>query len=175
MKTLFIGFLAFCAWSALSTYVYVCKIQGLCDVPPSTETVAFNNEDQNIKDTLQNIPVFVEAELPENLTIYFAFDKSEINTDVKTDNYFRESKDYLNQNTHATLTITGHTDAVGSDQYNQTLGYNRAQSVQQYFVQLGMPSNKMVIASKGEKEPADNNTSAEGRSKNRRTEITIKK
>jgi hypothetical protein len=33
MKILFIGFLTFIAWSSLSTYIYVCKIQGLCDEP----------------------------------------------------------------------------------------------------------------------------------------------
>ncbi|MDA3818829.1 MAG: OmpA family protein [Prolixibacteraceae bacterium] len=175
MKTLLIGLLAFCTWSALSTYIYVCKIQGLCDAPLSTEVVAFNNNDQNIKDTLQNISAPVEVKMPEKLTIYFAFDKSEFNADVKTEKYFGESNDYLNQNPQAKLTITGHTDAIGSVQYNQNLGYRRAQSVQHYFEQLGMPLNKMHIASKGEEDPADNNTTAKGRSNNRRTEITIKK
>ena len=38
MRILFIGFLAFIAWSALSTYIYVCKIKGLCDEPVAIAT-----------------------------------------------------------------------------------------------------------------------------------------
>jgi outer membrane protein OmpA-like peptidoglycan-associated protein len=175
MKTLFIGFLVFCSWSVLSTYIYVCKIQGLCDAPLTTEVMDFDSDDLNVKDSLQIISVPVETKMPENITIYFAFDKYGFKADVETEKYFEDSNDYLNKNPQAKLTITGHTDAIGSDQYNQTLGYKRAQSVQHYYELLGMPLNKMHIASKGEKEPADNNATTKGRSNNRRTEITIKK
>jgi OOP family OmpA-OmpF porin len=72
------------------------------------------------------------------------------------------------------LSITGHTDAIGSDEYNQALGYRRAKSVQHYFESKGIPANKIIIESKGEKEPADNNSSVTGRANNRRTIITIK-
>jgi OOP family OmpA-OmpF porin len=80
---------------------------------------------------------------------------------------------YMFLNKDATLNITGHTDAVGSEAYNQTLGYSRAQSVQEFFEGKGMPSSKIKIESKGEKEPAEDNNSVSGRAKNRRAVITI--
>jgi outer membrane protein OmpA-like peptidoglycan-associated protein len=175
MKILLIGFLAFSSWAALSTYIYVCKIKGLCHEPKTMQVDAANHKDVIVGDTLIKPVVQEQAVIPENLIIYFAFDKYEFNPDAETDKYFNEANAYLNQNTQTRLSITGHTDAIGSDEYNQTLGYRRAQSIQHYFESKGMPVNKIIIESKGEKEPADNNYTTTGRVKNRRTVITIKK
>jgi OOP family OmpA-OmpF porin len=114
------------------------------------------------------------AVMPKNLVIYFAFDKSEFNSNAETDKYFDETNAYLVQNSQARLSIIGHTDAIGSDAYNQSLGYRRAQSMQHYFEGKGMLANKIVIESKGEKEPADDNSTTAGRANNRRSAITIK-
>jgi outer membrane protein OmpA-like peptidoglycan-associated protein len=80
----------------------------------------------------------------------------------------------LDQNAQSRLNITGHTDARGTDQYNQDLGYRRAQSVQRYFESKGIPASKIVIESRGEKEPANDNNTDSGRANNRRTVLTIK-
>jgi OOP family OmpA-OmpF porin len=69
--------------------------------------------------------------------------------------------------------ITGYTDDKGSDIYNQALGYRRAQSVQDYFKSKGVTAEKITLDSKGEKEPAENNSTDVGRSKNRRASISI--
>ena len=108
-----------------------------------------NHKDVIAGDTLRKPLVQEQAVIPENLIIYFAFDKSEFNSDAETDKYFDESNAYLNQNSQARLSITGHTDAIGSDEYNQALGYRRAQSVQHYFESKGMPANKIIIESRG--------------------------
>jgi OOP family OmpA-OmpF porin len=108
------------------------------------------------------------------MLIYFAFDKSEFNSGTITDKYLNESKIFLDQNQMAKLTLTGHTDAVGSDEYNQALGLRRAQSVQLYFESRGVAANRIIVDSKGPKEPADKNNTTTGRAKNRRTVITIK-
>jgi outer membrane protein OmpA-like peptidoglycan-associated protein len=122
-----------------------------------------------------NKAVAVEKEtIPQSMLIYFAFDKSEFNSGTITDKYLNESKKFLDQNQMAKLTLTGHTDAVGSDEYNQALGLRRAQSVQLYFVSRGVAANRIIVDSKGPKEPADNNNTTTGRAKNRRTVITIK-
>jgi OmpA-OmpF porin, OOP family len=63
---------------------------------------------------------------------------------------------------------------VGSEEYNQALGLRRAQSVQVFFESKGVPANRIIIESRGEKEPVDNNSTTTGRAKNRRTVITIK-
>jgi len=174
MKILIIGFLVLFSWSALSTYIYVCKIKGLCNEQDTIETGVVNPDEIPAGDTLSKPLVSEQAVIPENLIIYFAFDKSEFASDAETDKYFDESDAYMDQNSQARLSITGHTDAIGYDGYNQALGYQRAQRVQHYFESKGMPANKIITESKGEKEPADANNTSAGRANNRRTVITIK-
>jgi outer membrane protein OmpA-like peptidoglycan-associated protein len=174
MKILIIGFLAFLGWSVLSYHIYVCEIKGLCNEPVPVQIEMVNNKDTIAGDTISKPSAPEKAVLPEKLSIYFAFDKSEFSSEAGIDKYFDESNTYLNQNSQARLIITGHTDAIGSDEYNQALGYRRAQSVQRYFESKGISANKIIIESKGEKVPSDNNNTAAGRTKNRRTEITIK-
>jgi OOP family OmpA-OmpF porin len=175
MRILIIGFLTLSAWSILATYIYVCKIKGLCDEPTSVQIAEVSHKEAIVADTARKPIVREQAVIPKNLVIYFAFDKSEFNSNAETDKYFDESNKYLNENSITKLDITGYTDAIGTDEYNQALGFRRAQSMQHYFESKGMPVNKIIVASKGEKEPVgDNNTSA-GRANNRRTVITIKK
>jgi len=175
MRILIIGFLAFLSWSALSTYIYVCKIEGLCNKPEIVQIESVNPADAIAGDTLDRPLVREQVMIPETLIIYFAFDKSEFNPDAAADNYFNESNMFLDQNSQAMLSITGHTDAIGSDEYNQALGYRRAQSMQHYFESKGMPANRITLESKGEKEPADDNNTTAGRANNRRSVITVKK
>ena len=173
MKILLIGFLTFIAWSSLSTYIYVCKIQGLCDAPQTIELNAVTQEDVISEEPIPEPTVQVNVIIPKDLVIYFAFDKSEFNPDSQTGNYIHESKAYLDQNLQARLDFTGHTDAIGSDAYNQALGYRRAQSVLHYFESKGMTAMSSAVESKGEKEPADDNNTTAGRANNRRTVVTI--
>jgi outer membrane protein OmpA-like peptidoglycan-associated protein len=175
MKILLIGFLAFSAWSSFSTYIYVCKIKGLCK-ELTTTTIQANNNNASFADdaTLNESKVDNQKTIPANKVIYFAFDKSDFNSNASTDKYFTESKAYLDQNSQARLSITGHTDSVGSNKYNVGLGFRRAQSLQQYFEGKGIDSNKITIESMGESAPADINSTTAGRANNRRTELTIK-
>jgi len=175
MRILLIGFIAFVCWSSLSTYIYVCKIRGLCNEPEISQMAVVDQKDIVVADAVPKPLVREDAVIPENLIIYFAFDRSDFKTDSETDRYFNESTLFLDKNLQARLSITGHTDATGSDKYNQALGYRRAQSTKRYFESKGMPSNRIIIESKGENAPADDNNTKEGRAKNRRTEITINK
>lgn len=174
MKILLIGVIAFLSWSALSNYIYVCKIKQLCN---ESVTMQPNELGTDSLDTQK--PQYTKMEkqqtTPENRVVYFAFDKSDIRVNAISSEYIDESNAYLKQNTQAGMKITGHTDAVGSDSYNQALGLRRAQSVQHYFETKGIPANKLQIVSKGEREPSDKNSTKEGRSKNRRAIITFKK
>ena len=174
MKILIIGFFAFVIWTALSTHIYVCKIKGLCDEPITMQNNADSHKVVTAVDTSSKPLGQEQAVIPKDLIIHFAFDKSEFNSDAETEKYFDESNAYLVKNSQARLSLTGHTDAIGSDEYNQALGYRRAQSVGHYFESKGMPANKIIIESKGEKEPSDDNNTSSGRANNRRTAITIK-
>ena len=173
MKNLSFGILSLCAWMAFSSYIYVCKIQGLCGGAEAIDIEAVTPEDIITDDTIPEPLVMEVAEITKDLVIHFAFDRSDFKPDLQTDNFILASKAYMDQNLQARLSFTGHTCATGSDAYNQALGLRRAQSVQQYFESKGMPANNSLIESKGEKEPADVNTTNAGRANNRRTEVTI--
>jgi outer membrane protein OmpA-like peptidoglycan-associated protein len=175
MKILIIGFLVFCGWTALSTNIFVCKILGLCTEPEQIEISAVNMKDGFAKDTVPDLIDIEKARMPETLEIYFEFDKSELKPDPETDIYITEAQSFMNKDSMAAMTITGYTDAVGSDEYNQALGFRRAQNTREYFQKRGIPEIKITIESKGEKQPSDDNNTTAGRAKNRKTLIIIKK
>ena len=76
----------------------------------------------------------------------------------------------------ARLTVTGHTDSVGSDAYNQKLSDRRAHSVVEYLIESGVPRASFVsVSGAGESRPEADNRTAEGRAQNRRTEIRIER
>ena len=71
------------------------------------------------------------------------------------------------------IIAVGHTDSVGTDEYNQKLSIRRAESVKAYLESKGVEANRVYTEGKGEKQPvADNKTDA-GRAKNRRVEIEV--
>ncbi len=72
-----------------------------------------------------------------------------------------------------TLTIIGHTDNTGADAYNQGLSERRAQSVQQYFTQVGVHPSRLTAIGRGESEPRADNSTESGRQLNRRVEIIV--
>ena len=69
---------------------------------------------------------------------------------------------------------TGHTDAIGSDAYNQRLSERRAAAVKDYLVSKGIPASKITTIGKGKSQPVATNKTAEGRQKNRRVDIEFK-
>jgi len=71
------------------------------------------------------------------------------------------------------LLIVGHTDAVGSDDYNQTLSERRARSTAVYLANRGVNSSRLQTVGRGETEPVATNDSEDGRAKNRRVEVAI--
>ena len=70
--------------------------------------------------------------------------------------------------------IDGHTDAQGTDESNQVLSDNRAGSVKEYLIKQGVDTGRLKSAGYGETKPVADNTSAAGRAKNRRTEMTVR-
>ena len=101
----------------------------------------------------------------------FDFDRSDIKPAFYTalDRLANTLVDY----DRTVLHIIGHTDSVGSSEYNQALSIRRAQSVAQYLLLKGVQSDRLEIAGRGETEPRGSNDTAAARRSNRRVEIYI--
>lgn len=69
------------------------------------------------------------------------------------------------------LTIIGHTDSKGTDAYNQRLSERRAKSTAAYLVSRGISADRISTQGAGESQPVADNSTADGRAKNRRVEI----
>ncbi|MDO9635542.1 MAG: OmpA family protein [Thiobacillus sp.] len=67
--------------------------------------------------------------------------------------------------------VAGHTDSRGSEAYNMGLSLRRAESVRDYLVTKGIPSDRLVIKGYGESQPVADNATDEGRFQNRRVEL----
>lgn len=79
----------------------------------------------------------------------------------------------MKENPETRWRIEGHTDAVGSDQYNMKLSRERAQAVADYLASQGVDRSKLEVIPMGETQPVASNDSPEGRAMNRRVEIKI--
>jgi OOP family OmpA-OmpF porin len=69
------------------------------------------------------------------------------------------------------FSIEGHTDDVGSPEYNASLSAQRAKAVENYLLAKGVPRNRLGTIGHGESEPVAPNDDEQGRSRNRRVEI----
>jgi outer membrane protein OmpA-like peptidoglycan-associated protein len=112
--------------------------------------------------------------MPKTLMIGFDFDKAKFKSDPQTDSKIAEFKMWLEKYPSSKLYVTGYSDLVGTDEYNLALSQKRAQVVAKYLETQGINSGRIVAESKGEAEPVAGYITAEGRAKNRRTEISIK-
>lgn len=71
------------------------------------------------------------------------------------------------------LAVEGHTDSIGSDDYNRRLSEQRANAVRDYLVQQGIASDAITASGFGKSEPVATNDTPEGRQQNRRVELVV--
>ncbi|MGC2197480.1 MAG: OmpA family protein [Terriglobales bacterium] len=71
------------------------------------------------------------------------------------------------------LSVEGHTDSIGGDDYNQQLSEKRAEAVRDYLVQQGISTDAIVASGFGKTAPVASNDTAEGRQQNRRVELVL--
>src|SRR5207237_6414817 len=102
----------------------------------------------------------------------FDFDKSVLRPDGKKN--IDDALAKLRGTDLEMVIATGHTDAIGSDAYNQRLSERRAAAVKDYLVSKGIPASKITTIGKGKSQPVATNKTAEGRQKNRRVDIEFK-
>lgn len=81
--------------------------------------------------------------------------------------------DYLQRNPNDRIELGGHTDNVGSAVKNKTLSLERAKSIVAYLISKGISSDRLIAKGYGSEDPIEDNSTQEGRQKNRRTEVKI--
>ena len=109
--------------------------------------------------------------LDENSKVTFDYNKASLTAVAKSN--LDKLVEVFNEYPDTDLLIVGHTDNVGSQNYNLPLSQKRAQSVKDYLVSKGISSSRLTSKGKGLEEPIADNTTAEGRAQNRRVEIAI--
>jgi OmpA-OmpF porin, OOP family len=113
--------------------------------------------DKGVKITLNNI--------------WFDFDKFTLKSESFPE--LNRLVELLDEQPSIKVEVSGHADAIGTEEYNQKLSKNRAEKVSQYLIQKGISKDRISTTSYGESRPVDSNETKEGRQKNRRVEFTI--
>jgi len=103
--------------------------------------------------------------------IFFDFNQFEINPRSYTE--LNEVIKFLNDNPKLKVEISGHTDNVGVESYNQQLSQKRAQAIVSYFLSKGISTSRLSQKGLGSQKPIKPNDTEENRQVNRRIEFKV--
>ncbi|MCP1328039.1 OmpA family protein, partial [Halomonas sp. 707D4] len=127
------------------------------------------------RDQCPNTPAGVEVNAlgcPESVVLQnvnFEFDSAQLTPGAQQ--VLNGVAERLVNNPDVRVSIEGHTDSVGSAEYNRNLSQRRAESVASYLAQRGVPASDMRSIGYGEERPIATNETDEGRAQNRRVEL----
>jgi len=165
-------------WIAGSSWWYVCKVRCDCkttaEAPalvPDTSVVITQKAEQALMAAVGEAKTFLTgAGIQKG---FFESSKAEGDMSSVSDEYIKNLKLVLENNPSAKIEVTGHTDKTGTEWFNNKLGLERAEFVRSYLVNAGINADQIVAVSRGSGEPAETNSTSEGRAANRRTEIKV--
>src|SRR5258706_15281799 len=103
--------------------------------------------------------------------VLFDFDKSTVKPEAAA--ILDRLVAFMNENKDKKANLSGHTDSVGTEAYNQALSERRVGAVRDYVVKKGVDSGRVSGQGFGESKPIADNKTKEGRAKNRRVEIKV--
>lgn len=104
--------------------------------------------------------------------VNFEFDKATLTPEAQT--ILDDAVDaLLNTDEVVEVRVEGHTDSIGTEEYNQKLSQRRAESVVEYLVSKGVNGNNLIPVGMGENYPVANNETAAGRALNRRVDFIV--
>jgi peptidoglycan-associated lipoprotein len=112
----------------------------------------------------------LNAEMPLG-DVMFNYDQSTIRDDQRA--ALQRNADYLRRWTTVRVSVEGHADARGTNEYNLALGERRANAVKEYLVGLGVTGDRMVVVSKGEETPLCTDMTEACYERNRRGHFVI--
>jgi outer membrane protein OmpA-like peptidoglycan-associated protein len=133
--------------------------------------------DQQAKELQQNIPGATVTRIGEGIAVTFAsgllFDFDSDVVRAESSRNLRSLASSLSKYPDTDILIVGHTDAVGTTEYNQGLSQRRATSTSAYLASQGVASSRLRSMGRGELESIAPNDTEAGRQANRRVEIAI--
>ena len=136
--------------------------------------------DKQAQEIEEEIPGAVVERVDDGIVVTFDensgvfFDTNKYNINSKSRETLDKLAGILVEYPDTNVLVVGHTDSTGSDEYNMTLSKNRAYAVTNYFIQdKGLNSSRFETNWFGETQPKHDNSTAEGRAKNRRVNIVI--
>lgn len=103
--------------------------------------------------------------------VNFDFDKDDIRPDSRP--ILNAAVKILNENRDVRIAVEGHTDNIGSDEYNEQLSLRRSEVIYRYLVNHGVDPDRLEVVGYGESRPVATNDTPEGRAQNRRTELHV--
>lgn len=109
--------------------------------------------------------------IPRGVTVQFDYNIKSLDDDDR--NILSKVVYMLKNEADLTVTITGHTCAIGSERYNRDLSKQRAIAAREYLISKKISPKKVSIKWQGEIKPIATNDTEEGRRKNRRVEISF--
>lgn len=169
MRIITTGAVVFVIWSFFSTWLYVDVLRHAARKPVIEQPAP------EIRNASADSLAKLYAMMPKDLMIYFEFDKFRLKPDPQFETSLGDFKSWLEKYPGSVLLLTGHTDLVGSPEYNMELGLKRAGEVQKYLEAKGFPAARIKVVSKGRQEPAAGYITPEDRAKNRRVVISIQR
>ncbi len=162
-------------WIAGSSYVYVCKVRKDLSVEKTADQASSSAAEagKGIADTLKSAAVIAQIPVPPVHIIYFDFNKSICTIKDEDISHFELLKKYLFANAGKKVKVSGHSDAYGSEWIKERVSALRAEFIKLKLTENGIASVMIETVAESDHNPAMHNNTAEGRAKNRRTEILI--
>ena len=124
-----------------------------------------------VKEVVVEKPVEVKKSQWVLVGVNFEFNKARLTPESYPILFYAVQN--LNENPDTKVEIQGHTDNIGSEQYNMNLSEERAQTVRDYLVAKGIDPSRLTVKGYGESMPVADNSTPEGRSLNRRIEFKV--
>ncbi len=121
---------------------------------------------------LQGQGAMTERERFVNEDVHFDFDSSVLSAEAQQ--ILLDKAQWLRRNSDASVTIEGHCDERGTNEYNLALGDRRANSVKAYLADLGISASRMDTVSYGEERPLDSGHDEAAWARNRRAHFEIR-
>jgi len=131
-------------------------------------------EMEQMKQEIQANAMFDAIKKDGFIALYINFETGKANIKTESQPIIDQIVLMLNQNKSLKISIEGHTDNVGSNQFNQTLSENRAKSVMNALIAQGIDKSCLSYKGWGSSKPIADNGTEEGKAKNRRVEIVKK-